>query len=71
MDDDLVGKLKLSGVYFMNSPDYLVSAIEPKDIKEYFEKTSQNTNENASPAWIKQMKTIKDEDNSILVLMKI
>ena len=70
IDDDIVGKQKLSGVYFINSPDYLVSDIDPMDIQEYLSQ-NKNNKDKVSQAWVTQMKKIKVEANPILVLMKI
>lgn len=68
--DDIGGKMKLSHIHFIYNPNYLVAITEPQEIFENIEGDG-NKEENPSSAFMNQMKKIKEDDNQILVLMKI
>jgi hypothetical protein len=63
--DDIVGKQKLTWFYHIYSTDYLVGEIAP------FNLLKKGAKDTPSLAWLNQMKTIKEDDNPILVLIKL
>jgi hypothetical protein len=74
--DDMVSKQKLSNerlTYFypIYSADYLVTSKKPLDVLKYLDQNKENSKEVPSLTWLNQMKTIKEDDNPILVLIKI
>jgi len=71
--DDIVSRQKLSNerlsyFYPIYSADYLVTSKKPLDLLNYIDR---NSNEVTSLLWLNQMKTIKEDDNPILVKIKI
>jgi len=65
--DDLVGKQSLVPRYGSN--DCLVATVNPFELKE---KLKKKTGEDApSPLWVEQMSKVKENDNSILVIMPV
>jgi len=69
--DDIVSRQKLSLVFSMYSADYLVTLIEPSQILKDLNQNKENNKGTPSLLWLDQMKTIDENDNPILVLMKI
>ncbi|HUX55471.1 MAG TPA: 6-bladed beta-propeller [Bacteroidales bacterium] len=74
--DDLVSKQKLSNerlTYFypIYPEDYLVTTKKPLDVLKYLDQNKENSKEVPSLSWLNQMKTIKEDDNPILVKIKI
>lgn len=69
--DDIVSKQKLSFVIFSNSEDYLVAGIEPYDLLKDLRQNEKNVKETPSSKWLSQIKNISENDNLILVFMKI
>jgi len=74
--DDIVSKQKLSNerlTYFypINPEDYLVTSKKPLDVLKYLDQNKENSKEVPSLLWLNQMKTIKEDDNPVLVLIKI
>jgi hypothetical protein len=68
--DDIAGKLKLSYINYIYNRDYLVALTDPDDV---FEAQEENKTEGVKPstAYSNQLKKIKEDDNPILVLMKV
>jgi hypothetical protein len=74
--DDIVSKQKLSNerhTYFypIYPEDYLVTTKKPLDVLKYLEQNKGNSKEVPSLSSLNQMKTIKEDDNPVLVLIKI
>jgi hypothetical protein len=74
--DDMVSKQKLSNerltyFYTIYSADYLVTSKKTLDVLKYLDQNKENIKEIPSLAWLNQMKTIKEDDNPILVLIKL
>jgi hypothetical protein len=72
--DDIVGKQKLSNArleffYPLYSNDFLVTTINPSDVIEYL--NQYEIKDPPSNSWINLMKNIKDDENPILVLIKV
>lgn len=66
--DDIVGQTKLNFFMPTNSSDYIVSIW---DLQGGFEIGGKNHIDTPSIAWINQMKSISENSNPILVLVKI
>jgi hypothetical protein len=74
--DDIVSKQRLSNdrlTYFypIYSADYLVTSKKPLNVLKYLDQNKENSKEVPSLLWLNQMKTIKEDDNPILVKIKI
>ena len=74
--EDILSKIKLSNerlefFYPIYSPDYLVTSKNPIDVLNYFDQNKRNGIEIPSQSWINQMKTLKEDDNPIIVKIKI
>jgi hypothetical protein len=74
--DDIVSKQKLSNerlTYFypICPDDYLVTSKKPLDVLKYLDQNKENSKGVPSLSWLNQMKTIKEDDNPILVKIKI
>ncbi len=65
--DDMVGGQELKVFYPGYSENCLLSSIKPEVITEHLSRSKKES----SDAWSNQMKTIKEEDNPILVLINI
>lgn len=71
--DDLISNQmlpneRLTFFYPMYPKDYLVTSKKPLDLLKYLNKTN---NKDPSPLWRDQMKNIKEDDNPILIKIKI
>ncbi|MCG8308456.1 MAG: 6-bladed beta-propeller [Cytophagales bacterium] len=69
--DDMVGWQKLSNFIFTGSTDFLVAVIYPHELQEDLNSNRENIKERAPPIWLNQMKSIDENDNPILVLIKV
>ena len=74
--DDMISKQKLSNerltfFYPIYSADYLVTSKKPLDVLKYLDQNKGNSKKVPSLPWLNQMKTIKEDDNPILVKIKI
>ena len=74
--DDIVSKQKLSNerltyFYTIFSEDYLVTSKKTLDVMNFLDQNNGNDKNVPSPIWLDQMKAVKEEDNPILVLIKI
>ncbi|MCG8307637.1 MAG: 6-bladed beta-propeller [Cytophagales bacterium] len=69
--EDMVGWQKLSNFTFTNSTDFLVAVTYPHELKENPVLNNGNAKMKAPPIWLNQMKTIGENDNPILVLIKV
>ena len=74
--DDMVSKLKISEkrsgcIYAMVSENYIVSAVSPSNVLDHIKKVNGESENAPSAQWIEQMSSIKEDDNPILVLMKV
>jgi hypothetical protein len=69
--DDIVSKQKLSSIQFTYSTDYLIAGIYPIKVLKDLNQNKENIREVPSLLWHNQMKTVKEDDNPILVLIKI
>ncbi|GET35102.1 hypothetical protein PbJCM13498_39650 [Prolixibacter bellariivorans] len=68
--DDLVGKRNLNVLY--SSHDCLMAVVNPFELKPELEKEQvegQTGKDAPSPAWLKQMSKVKEDDNPILVII--
>lgn len=68
--DDIVGKTKINVIFPVFSNEYLVALGSWRNVRK-MEKSQERYKDTPSLAWIKQMKTIDEEANPILVLIKI
>ena len=70
--DDIVSKQKLYPYYFLYSANYLFTYYSgPSRVLKILKQIKENTKEVPSTLWLNQMKTLKEDDNPILVLIKI
>ncbi|MCG8308507.1 MAG: 6-bladed beta-propeller, partial [Cytophagales bacterium] len=69
--DDLVGFQKLPNFIFTFSSEYLIAGLYPVEIHKEVDNNYYYLKEKASPLWLNQMKTIDENDNPILVLIKV
>lgn len=74
--DDIVSKQKLSNerleyFYPIYSADYLVTSKKPLDVLKYLDQNKEIYKERPSHSWLNQMKTLKEDDNPILVKIKV
>ncbi|MEN6353203.1 MAG: 6-bladed beta-propeller [Bacteroidales bacterium] len=70
--DDIVGKQKLPGCFFIYSTDYLVTYYsEPYKVLKQLKQINEKFLEGTSPLWLNQMETVKEDGNPILALIKI
>jgi hypothetical protein len=67
--DDIVSQEAINVTNYLYSPDFLVARFYPpvKDLKQ----DKDNNKGVPSQKWLDQMKTVKEDDNPILVLIKI
>jgi hypothetical protein len=68
--DDIASKQFLWTFFFPYSEDYLV-AIGASGVIQTVARTEINPADLASPAFITQMKTVKDDDNPVIALIKL
>jgi hypothetical protein len=74
--DDIVSKQKLSHerlTYFypIYSEDYLVTSMKPLDVLRSLSQNERNGKEFPFLLWLDQMKSIKEDDNPLLIKIKI
>ncbi len=66
--DDLVSKQKISNVIFLKSANgYLVAEMQPYKLRQNIE----GSKEKPSSLWLKQMASVGENDNPILILMRL
>lgn len=70
--DDLIGKQKLYPYPFLYSADYLFTYYSsPTSVLKILKQNNENIKEGPSRLWLDQMKTVKEDDNPILAIIKI
>lgn len=76
MFDDLVGRQKLtnekmSGFFPVYSDEYLVNSISATNVIKRLEEIKENSEVAPSDSWMKQMGNIKENDNPVIVKIRV
>ena len=66
--DDIAGKQAITWIYHTYSDNYLVGEISPFSLLKV---RGNKSIDSPSPAWINQTQTIKEDDNPIIILIKV